>query len=242
MKKYNYAIVVGATSGIGRELVRQLAASGTKVAALGRRQELLSELETEFPGIVYGFGVDVTKFDGAEEKLTEICHKLGGLELFIYNSGVMPAVEPNEFSLEKDTSMIDVNITGAVAWLNAAAGRMQNTKHGTLIGIGSVAGDRGRQGQPVYNASKAFLHTYLEALRNRMASHGVNVVTIKPGPVDTELITHLNFKNAMSASVAATKTLNFAHRNGEFYLKPIHKLIFYVIKRIPSLIFRKLPI
>lgn len=236
--KHQTAIVVGASSGIGRELVRQLAASGTKVAAIARREERLAALVEEFPGLVIPVVHDVTDVEAVPALFQTVTRDLGGLDLFIYNSGAMPIVEANEFTWDKDRQMIDVNISGAVAWCNQAADRFIHTGHGCLVGIGSVAGDRGRHKQPVYNASKAFFHTYLEALRNR----GVCVSTIKPGPVDTEMTAPLNMKGMMSASTAATIILSKAHKNGEHYLKLAHRIAFYIIKRIPSPIFRKLKI
>src|SRR5258708_35076601 len=74
-----------------------------------------------------------------------------------------------------------------MAWLNEAAPRFARAGEGTIIGISSVSGDRGRRGQPAYCASKAALDTYLEALRNRLRRRGVTVVTVKPGPVDTPM-------------------------------------------------------
>lgn len=236
--KFKTAIVVGASSGMGRELVRQLATEGTKVAAIARREDRLQELVKEFPGLVTPVVHDVTDFGAIPELFQTITRDLGGLELFIYNSGAMPIVEANEFTWEKDKQMLDVNVAGAVAWCNQAAERFMHTKHGFLVGIGSVAGDRGRHKQPVYNASKAFFHTYLEALRNR----GVCVSTIKPGPVDTEMTAPLNMKGMMSAERAASIILQKADKNGEHYLKLAHRIAFYIIKRIPSPLFRKLKI
>lgn len=236
--KYKTAIVVGASSGMGREMVRQLAAQGTKVAAIARRGDRLDELQKEFPTLVNPITHDVTDYEAIPELFQTITRDLGGLDLFIYNSGAMPLIEANEFTWEKDNQMLDVNIKGAVAWCNQAADRFLHTKHGYLVGIGSVAGDRGRHKQPVYNASKAFFHTYLEALRNR----GVCVSTIKPGPVDTEMTAALNMKGMMSAETAARIILSKADKNGEHYLKLAHRIAFYIIKRIPSPIFRKLKI
>lgn len=236
--KFQTAIVVGASSGMGRELVRLLARQGTKVAAIARREDRLLELANEFPNLVTPIVHDVTDFDSIPELFQRVTRDLGGLDLFVYNSGVMPIVEANEFTWEKDKQMLDVNISGAVAWCNQATDRFLHTKHGCLVGIGSVAGDRGRHKQPVYNASKAFFHTYLEALRNR----GVCVSTIKPGPVDTEMTAPLNMKGMMPASKAAEVILHKADKNGEHYLKLAHRIAFYIIKRIPSPIFRKLKI
>ncbi len=239
--KYQTAIVIGASSGIGREIVRILAAKGVKVAAVARRKALLDELVTEFPSLVQAYEHDVVQTHDVPGLFLEITKNLGGLDLFVYNSGVMPEVAATEYSFDKDLHMVNVNILGAIAWCNQAAERFQNTKHGYLVGIGSVAGDRGRMLQPVYNASKSFLHTYLEALRNRLSRHGVVVSTIKPGPVDTELAAHMSMKK-MSAHHAAEICVSKFTKNGEHYLAFFHRFAFYIIKRIPSPIFRKLKI
>jgi decaprenylphospho-beta-D-erythro-pentofuranosid-2-ulose 2-reductase len=239
--KFKTAIIIGATSGIGHELAVQLAQQGVKVAAVGRRADRLDALVSRFPGQVQVYVHDVKDTAEAHDLFIEMTKNLGGLDLFIYSSGVMPSIEPNEYSLGKDLDVVDVNITGAITWCNLAAERLTNTKHGTIIGIGSVAGDRGRHGYPVYNASKAFLHTYLEAIRNRVSRHGVRVVTIKPGPVETEMTKHLSM-NKMPVEAAARIILSRADKNGEFYLSFAHRVIFYILKRVPSPIFRKLKI
>lgn len=136
--------------------------------------------------------------------------------------------------------MIDVNFTGAVAWLNVAADRFQNVGHGTIVGIGSVAGERGRAGQPVYNATKAALKTYLEALRNRLSKCGVRVTTIKPGPTATEMTAHLKQTGMMSAEEAAERILRVMDSGKEKFLKPSHIIIFGIIRNIPTGVFRRL--
>ena len=242
MPRFKHAIVVGASSGIGRELVRQLASDGSKVVAVARRADRLEELRSEFPDHVVPVVHDVTEFAEVPFVFQEATKALGGLDLIVYASGVMPEVGWHEFSFAKDREMVDVNVLGLVAWVNAAADRMQNTKHGSIVAIGSVAGDRGRSKQPVYNASKAFVATYMEAIRNRLARYGVKVVTVKPGPVQTEMTASLHIKGAMPADVAAAKILAASDKTGEHYLKLTHRIVFYVLKRVPSPIFRRLKI
>ena len=242
MNPYRKAIVVGASSGIGRELVRQLAQGGAQVAAVARRAAELDALAGEFPGRVIPIVHDVTRFGEVPELFQRATGDLGGLDLIVYAAGVMPIVGPHEFSFEKDKAMIDVNLLGAIAWLNEAAVRFENTKGGTIVGIGSVAGDRGRAGQPVYNTSKAALTTYLEALRNRLATEGVAVVTIKPGPTATEMTVHLRSKGMMPASEVAAAILAKSRKGGEHYVRFAHRAAFAIIRNIPSPVFRRLKI
>ncbi len=234
------AIVIGASSGIGRELVRQLADQGWTIAAAARREDRLREVAAEFPDRVRTYAHDVLDTEAIPALFQKMCHDLGGLDLFVYSSGAMIEVGPSEFSFSKDLPMIEVNVTGAVAWLNEAATRFQSAQHGSIVGIGSVAGDRGRRGQPVYNASKAFLHAYLEALRNRLWRSGVTVVTIKPGPTDTEMTATNRMTRTMPVGVAVQRIMRVLDRQGEHYLSLPHRLIFAVVKRLPGAIFRRL--
>ena len=138
--------------------------------------------------------------------------------------------------------MVDVNVLGAIAWLNEAANRFGNVGAGTIMGIGSVAGDRGRAGQPVYNMTKAALASYLESLRNRLHKRGVCVVTIKPGPTETEMTAHLKLKGMMKAEDVARIALSKINKPGEHYVKLTHRIIFAIIRRIPGPLFRRLPL
>lgn len=234
--------MVGASSGMGAALTEKLAAAGCTVAAVARRKERLEELAARFPGKVLPIAHDVTEYDEVPALFQQITGELGGLDLIVYASGVMPEVGEQEYNFEKDRAMVEVNLLGAIAWLNQAAIRFGNTGHGTIVGIGSVAGDRGRHGQPVYNTTKAALATYLEALRNRLSRHGVTVVTIKPGPVDTEMTRHLPGRAKMPADAAAETILRQSTHTGEHYLKPVHAVAFAIIRNIPSWIFRRLNI
>lgn len=236
------AVVVGASSGIGREVVRVLAGQGVQVCAVARREDRLRELEAEFPGKVFALVNDVTAVETVPAAFAEATRLAGGADLVLYASGVMPPVDWTEFSTEKDVAMIQTNLVGMVAWLNEAATRAQNTHHGRMVCIGSVAGDRGRGGQPGYNACKAFQATYMEALRNRLARYGVAVVTVKPGPVATEMTAHLPAKGMMQAREAAEKIVRLSDHTGEHYLRLSHRVIFGVIKVFPSWLFRKLKV
>jgi len=240
--KWSRAIVIGASSGVGRALAERLVTSGAKVAVVARRFELLEDFKARHTERIFPYQHDVCNVEEVPALFAEITKHLGGLDLVIYASGVMPEVGPDEYNFAKDNQILEVNVRGAVAWLDEAAQRFNGAHQGTIVGIGSVAGDRGRVGQPVYNASKAFLATYLEALRNRLHKKGVTVVTIKPGPIRTEMTARLHLNKAMPVEQAADIILKKIERSGEHYLKLSHAAMFYVIKRIPGAIFRRLKI
>lgn len=237
---YQTAIIVGASSGIGKELALELAKTGCKVAVVARNLEALQELAAR-PGLdILPFQHDVKAVGDVPGLFQEITRQLGGLDLIIYSSGVLHRSAKDGFPTAYDLEMIEVNVSGAVAWLNEAATRFEACGFGTIVGIGSVAGVRGRAGNPVYGASKAFLHTYLEALRNRLSKKGVRVVTVKPGPVDTPMTAQSAFKKKLPADVAARRILKLSRRTGEFYLEPAHAVIFTILRHIPSALFRRL--
>lgn len=227
---------------MGRAIAQQLAASGCRVGVVARRIERLEELASEYPGQIFPFQHDVINREESPALFATITKELGGLDLFVYSSGIMPEIGQHDYPIDADLETIDVNVAGAVVWINLAAQRMDNTRHGSLVAISSVAGERGRFARPVYNASKAFLNCYMEAIRNRIARYGVKVVTVKPGPVDTEMTAGLNMGGLMDASEAARKILKLSRKTGEHFLKPTHALAFFVIRNLPSWLFRRLKI
>lgn len=237
------ALVVGASSGMGAELVRQLAREGYAVAAVARRQEQLEALAAEpTSGQVHPFAHDVNAIDEIPALLETIVEALGGLDLYVYAAGVMPDVGPEEYDTEKDLAMVDVNLGGAIAWTNPVARLFHSQRGGTIVGIGSIAGDRGRKGAPVYGATKAAFATYLESLRNRLAESAVRVVTIKPGMVETPMTEHLDkLVMPVSAKRAAKEILSVSRgRLWNVRHVPLRWLgVSLVIRSIPSFLFRK---
>lgn len=232
---YRRALVIGGSSGIGAEVVRQLAESGAQVANFSRRPA--AEREN-----VRSWTHDVADHGDVPKLFLEATDWLGGLDLVVWATGIMPDVGPDEHSPTKDRATFEVNLLGAVAWLDVASDRFLATGSGTLVVYGSVAGDRGRRGQPAYNASKAALHAFAEGLRNRLSPKGVTVTTIKPGPVETPLIAHLGFRNAMPAAEAARRSIRLFPTGKDVYLKFSHRVIFGIIRLLPTWIMRRLPI
>lgn len=237
---FGTALVIGASSGIGEAIVRQLVREGTTVAAVARRGELLERLAAESGGKVRPYVHDVKDYAATPGLFDTIVADLGQLDLLIYNSGVMPRVEEGEYNFAKDREMIEVNLLGAMAWINPCAAYMEARRAGTIVGISSVAGDRGRRGNPGYHTSKAALTTYLEALRNRLSRYGVTVATVKPGPVETPMTTGLKLPLLIKAEEAAAGAIAAA-RGGAVhgYVPAVWGPIMLVIRHIPSVVFRR---
>lgn len=243
------AVVVGASSGIGEALARDLVGAGYKVACVARRKERLDAITDDInrqsgEQRAWAFAADVVDTDAAPAVFREVCTALDGLDLIVYCAGVMPAVTEDTWDAGIDRQIFEVNVIGASNWLNLAAERFQAQKSGVIVGIGSVAGDRGRRLQPAYCASKAALHTYLESLRNRLSQHGVHVLTVKPGPVHTPMTAELDkLPMAITADEAARSITQAVARRTDVAYVPLQWWpIMTVIRSIPSIIFRRMSI
>lgn len=245
------AIVVGASAGMGRAIVQQLTAEGYAVAALARRAEELEALQADCAestartgGRVIVRTHDVVDEDVVPELFEELVRELGGLDLLVFAAGIMPAIEPDEYNTKTDLAILDVNVAGCVAWCNPAAEYFVKKREGTIVGISSIAGDRGRKGNPMYCTSKAAMNTYLEALRNRLGESGVHVCTIKPGFVDTAMTQGMDgLFWLISPEEAARQILSAARRRVNVRYVPFRWIaIGTIIRLIPSFLFRKLSI
>lgn len=183
MKK---AVIIGATSGIGRELARVMAGAGYSVGIAGRRVDLLLELQKEFPGKINVKRVDVAQPE-AMALLKELISEMGGTDVVVISSGTGFINKDLEWAKEKAT--IDVNVSGFAAMANVAFEYFRGAGQGQLVGISSIAAIRGGADAPAYNASKAFVSNYLEGLRQKAArlKLPVTVTEIQPGFVATAM-------------------------------------------------------
>jgi decaprenylphospho-beta-D-erythro-pentofuranosid-2-ulose 2-reductase len=235
-------IVVGASVGIGAALVRQLASAGHRVVALARREAELQALEAEHPGTVRGVVHDVTDTGAVPGALDGAVAWLGGLDAIVYNAGVLPVIGLDTYDTDIDHRTLAVNLGGAIAWLNPVAARFGAARRGVIVGVGSVAGDRGRKPSPAYGASKAGLHSFLESLRNRLGPRGVRVVTIKPGPVRTAMMASRGAMPFMvEPEVAAAAIVRSLTAGPEVvYVARIWWPIMRLVQHLPSWLFRRL--
>jgi len=247
--RWKRAIVVGASSGIGRGIAERLAADGAAVSLVARRAEALIEICESINtragrAQAWGYPADVRRVDDVPALFQQIVTTMGGLDLIVYASGIQPVVGPDEYPTNEDLDTIATNFSGAVAWLNEAAARFGRGHAGTIIGISSVAGDRGRRGSPVYAATKAALATYLEALHNRLAHQGVTVTTVKPGFVATPLLAQFPtppFVPIAQPDAAAQQILAAAEAGRRVvYVPSWWRWVMFAIRSIPTPIFQRL--
>jgi short-subunit dehydrogenase len=242
------AILVGASSGIGAALARKLAKEGYRLALLSRRIELLNSLCEEINQdsgeiLAHAYEHDVTDYESVPELIASILADMGNLDLFVYVAGISEMVGLKKYDFAKDQRTVEVNLIGALAWLNPVAAMFQQLKSGQIVGISSVAGERGRVGNPSYNASKAALTSYLESLRNRLTHrYGVNVLTVKAGFVDTALLAGAKKTFGVITPEVAAEDIFKAIRKQkqEVYIPSFWRWIMLIVRNIPSVIFRRM--
>ena len=242
-------IIIGASDGIGAALAHRLAREGYTLALLARRADKLEALCNNIDQAMgehraRAYVHDVGEYEQAPQLLRRIVADLGGLDLVIFVAGVnYPPGGIDKYNFDNDRRMIEINLIGAMAWLHPVAQMFQSTRTGQIVGIGSVAGDRGRVGNPGYNTSKAGLATYLEALRNRLTRYGVHVLTVKPGFVQTEMLKAAQGPTPFTIPVERAvddiwKAMK--QRKQVIYTPSIWRWIMLAIQHTPSFIFRRL--
>jgi len=184
MKK---AIVIGATSGIGRGLAKLLVDNGYLVGITGRRLELLRDIKNENPNKYFIKTFDITDTDSVTKYLNELVNELNGLDLLVICSGTGDLNNFLDFAIEKRT--IDTNVSGFTAVAGWAYNYFENNKMGHLVAVSSIAGLRGNKLAPSYNATKAYQINYLEGLRQKAYQSKLPVIVtdIRPGFVDTDM-------------------------------------------------------
>jgi short-subunit dehydrogenase len=180
-------IIVGASSGIGRELALQLVKEDYYIGITGRRIELLEELRSQYPDKIIYSQIDNTQSGSLEIELENLKARLGGLDLLILSSGTGDLNESLSFAIEKKT--IDLNVTAFTMIADWAFNifQIQGSRH--FAAITSLAGMTGSELAPSYNASKAYQINYLKGLRKKAAQLKlpVNITDIRPGFVDTAI-------------------------------------------------------
>jgi len=179
-------IIVGASSGIGRETACKYVAMGNKVGITGRREHLLNELKEKFPGQIVTSCFDVMGKENPE-RIRKLIEDLGGLDLLIYNSGY--GDPSKELNWEIENTTIKTNVNGFVEIVGYTFNFFVEQGYGQIAVISSVAALRGNSWAPAYSASKAFISNYAEGLNikaKKLQKHIV-VTDIRPGFIRTKM-------------------------------------------------------
>jgi short-subunit dehydrogenase len=234
------AIIIGATSGIGRELAIILAQQSYTLGLTGRRQPLLAELRQTLPTQVFTQPMDVADHQQAMDLLEQLITQLGGVDLVVISAGT--GFENPELNWPQELATIEVNVTGFAAMANVAFRHFVAAGSGHLVGISSIAALRGSRQAPAYSASKAFVSNYLEGLRCRAAKARlpITVTDIQPGFVDTRMAQGDGLFWVASPQEAACQIHQAIQRRAPHaYITRRWRLVAWLLRLLPNFLLAK---
>lgn len=239
-------LIAGATSAIAEATARIFAERGARLHLLarnaGRLADIAADLRVRGANEVTVDTLDMTDTGAHAPAIEQAIARLGAVDVVLVAHGTLPDQDACEASVEITLREFATNGTSTIAFVAALVPTMRAQGAGCIAVISSVAGDRGRQSNHTYGAAKAAVSTYLSGLRQRLRPSGVNVLTIKPGFVDTPMTAAFR-KGALwaqPASVAEGIVRAIDRGAGEVYLPRFWWAIMFIIRHIPEFIFRRL--
>lgn len=239
------ALIISGTSDLGYALAEELAERGVSLILTGRDEKQLSSIKSDL-SIRFKITVEVIVFS---IKPMQSEFPFGKIpednfpDLTIWTIGQLGEQEKAFLDKKLASRIIETNYTQPVYILNTIAEKYKNNKHGGIIGISSVAGERGRQSNFIYGSAKAGFSSYLSGLRNMLFPFGVHVLTVKPGFMQTQMIENIYTPGILTISPkkAAKKIIKaYLRKNNTLYVYGSWRLIMFIIKTIPEFIFKRL--
>lgn len=239
-------LILGATSAIARGTAAALAQRGYRLYLAGRDVESLRRDAADL-AIRYGVAVHFGAFDAAAHDshvafLQRVVDEMGELEGVVLAFGYLGSQQQAAADFHETLTIINRNFVDAVSILNLCTDHLEQRGRGFIAGIASVAGDRGRQSNYTYGAAKGAFALYLQGLRNRLFPAGVQVLTIKPGFVDTAMTFGMPglFLVASPAYVGARIVAALERGRDVIYVPWFWRWIMLIIRSIPEAIFKRL--
>jgi hypothetical protein len=236
-------LIVAATSDIGAALAQAYGARGADLILTARKVEDLATLKSDLE-IRHRVGVQLVACDVGATDPDRFFDDLGELPpTVVMVAGLLGDQAASETDGRLSAQVMTVNYLGPSQFLLAAARRMRARGSGTIVGISSVAGDRGRGSNYIYGSAKAGLTALLSGLRNALTKSGVQVITVKPGFVATRMTAEMKLPPALTAQPReVAQAILKAQEKGRdvIYVRPIWWLVMTVIRHIPETVFKKL--
>lgn len=240
-------LILGASSAMARALARAVAEDGASVLLAGRDMADLEAQATDC-GLRGAPVAEAVSFDARDPGGFDAIRARAEATEGTLNIAVFVGSMPPQEEIDADPALIDGTVmdsfTGPARLVQMLAPILEERGAGTVVGVGSVAGDRGRIGNYVYGAAKAGFHTYLSGLRNRLTRAGAHVVTVKPGFVDTAMTWGIEgmFLVAPPVKVAQDILKAVKKRRNVIYTPFFWRWIMLIIRLIPEPIFKKLSV
>ncbi len=234
------AIIIGASSGIGAALARDLSSKGYRVGVAARRKQLLEALAKDLPIPALVRQIDISDPETAVAALNDLTIEMGDVGLFIISSGVGFENPDLEWKPEADT--IAVNVSGFACIVGFAARYLERRGRGQLVGISSVVAIRGHGGAPAYGASKAFESSYLRSMRHRFNTKNlpVYVTEVLPGFVDTAMAKGSGLFWVAPVEVASRQIIDaIERRKKKVYVTKRWIIVAFILWIIPDWLYKK---
>ena len=239
-------LIIGASSGIGREVAHVLSQEGHNVICSSRDEkelvELTSDLKVRYDCHAYPVAVDLMQLSMINSFVNHVYQIFETLNCVIITAAEMPNEERPFYDQKELFNTGMTNYLGIAAVLNEISRRMMVINSGIIICLSSLAGERGRQSNFIYGASKSALSTYLQGLRMKLYKYDVHVITVLPGYVDT-LMSYGKVKAifAASPSYVARRIYNLTRsKRNVVYIPAIWWLVMRILKFIPETIYKRL--
>lgn len=239
-----HVLILGAASDMARALAHQYASQGYGLTLAARNStrlgDLVSDLQIRYQVTAEAVEFEALDFVGHAAFYASLTPKPNVVICVFGYLGEQITAQSDFTEAER---IIQTNYTGAVSILNIIANDFEQRRAGTIIGISSVAGDRGRQSNYIYGSAKAGLTAYLSGLRNRLTKANVQVITVKPGFVRTKMTQALKLPKPLTAAPSQVARAVFsAQRQGQdiVYVLSVWRLVMFIIRHIPEFIFKKL--
>ena len=233
-------IIIGATSGIGRELALLYAKQKAMVCVSGRRTELLLSLQKKYPNNILIETFDVTGKENIPH-VQNMISQLDGLDLLIYNSGYGEMNDDLDWDIEKQTT--EVNVNGFVEVVCYAFNYLKNQGHGQIACTSSVASIRGNSHNPAYNASKAFQSNFMEGLymKTKRMKVDISITDLQPGFVRTDMMKGTGaFWVAEPRAAAEQMAEAIRLKKRRAYITRRWWIIATLMKRMPVFLYRRI--
>ena len=241
-----YVLILGAKSDIAKALAREYAKHDYDLYLAARNAEELEPFGNDIK-VRYDKEARLVEFDALDyESHQAFYNTLDPKPLGVISAiGYLGDQEKAQNDFQEAQKIIDTNYTGCISILNIIANEYEQNKNGFIIGISSVAGDRGRKSNYIYGSAKAAFSAYLSGLRNRLHDANVQVMTMKPGFVNTQMTKGMDLPEKLTAQPEeVARDVYAAHKKGKdvVYTKWFWRWIMLIIKAIPEFQFKKMSI
>ena len=242
----DYILIIGAKSDIAKAVAIKYAEKGYNLYLAARKsnelQDFVSDIKIRNQRDVKCLDIDILDYKSHQNFYNSLAEKPIGVISVV---GYLGDQEKAQNDFEEAKKIMDTNFTGVVSILNVVANDFEKNKNGFIVGISSVAGDRGRKSNFIYGSAKGAFTTYLSGLRNRLFNSNVHVLTVKPGFVATKMTENLDLPKKLTAQPEEVAEDIFkSQQKGKnvLYTKWFWRWIMLIIKNVPEFIFKKLKI